>query len=79
MSYANDEINCGITSTAFSASGRLLFAGYETAQVQIWDILKAERVFQLAGHNERVSCLSMNADGSALCTGSWDFSLRVWA
>jgi len=79
MSYSHDEIMCGVTSTAFSASGRLLFAAYETAQCQVWDILKAERVFQLAAHSDRVSCLAMTGDGTALCTGSWDFSLKVWA
>jgi hypothetical protein len=29
------------------------------------------------GHSSRVSCLGMASDGSALCTGSWDTSLKV--
>jgi hypothetical protein len=29
------------------------------------------------GHCSRVSCLGMASDGSALCTGSWDTSLKV--
>lgn len=28
-------------------------------------------------HEARVSCLDLSADGSALCTGSWDTSLKV--
>ena len=28
-------------------------------------------------HKNRISCLGMSADGSALCTGSWDSNLKV--
>lgn len=35
----------------------------------------------LTGHENRVSCLGVSVDGMALCTGSWDSTLRVsdWA
>jgi guanine nucleotide-binding protein G(I)/G(S)/G(T) subunit beta-1 len=75
--YANNNILCGITSVAFSGSGRLLFAGYEDYNVNVWDVLKGERVGVLAGHENRVSCLGVSPDGNALCTGSWDSVLKV--
>ena len=28
-------------------------------------------------HEDRISCLGLSADGSALCTGSWDTNLKV--
>lgn len=28
-------------------------------------------------HEGRISCLGLSADGSALCTGSWDTNLKV--
>lgn len=28
-------------------------------------------------HDSRISCLGLSADGSALCTGSWDTNLKV--
>ena len=31
----------------------------------------------LTGHENRVSCLGVSVDGMALCTGSWDSTLRV--
>ena len=31
------------------------------------------------GHENRVSCLGVNSTGEALCTGSWDTYLKVWA
>ncbi|KAL0094833.1 G protein beta subunit [Phycomyces blakesleeanus] len=77
--YGNDTILHGITSIAFSSSGRLLFAGYDDYSTQIWDTLKGERVGALSGHENRVSCLGVSSDGMALCTGSWDSMLKVWA
>ena len=63
---------CGITSVAFSVSGRLLFAGYDDFECKVWDTLRGERVGSLSGHENRVSCLGVSNDGISLCTGSWD-------
>ncbi len=41
--YSHDNIICGITSAAFSKSGRLLFAGYDDFNTNVWDTLKQER------------------------------------
>ena len=43
----------------------------------MWDTLKGERVGVLTGHENRVSCLGVSVDGMALCTGSWDSTLKV--
>lgn len=42
--YAHESIICGITSVAFSLSGRLLFAGYDDFNCNVWDSMKCERV-----------------------------------
>lgn len=75
--FVHDNILCGITSVAFSVSGRILFAGYDDNNVNVWDTLKGERVGVLSGHENRVSCLGVSQDGMALCTGSWDSLLKV--
>lgn len=75
--YAHDNILCGITSVAFSTSGRVLFAGYDDYNCNVWDTLKGERVGVLSGHDNRISCLGVSGDGIALCTGSWDSLLKV--
>ena len=41
--YNHDNIICGITSVAFSKSGRLLMAGYDDHNCNIWDTVRAER------------------------------------
>ena len=78
-SFTHDNILCGITSVAFSISGRILFGGYDDWTCNVWDTLRGERVGVLTGHENRVSCLGVSIDGMALCTGSWDSTLRVRA
>ncbi|KAK9108839.1 hypothetical protein Sjap_016899 [Stephania japonica] len=72
-----------VTSIAFSVSGRLLFVGYSNRNCYIWDTIMARVVLDLGSlqnsHDDRVSCLALSADGSALCTGSWDRNLKIWA
>lgn len=75
--YAHDNILCGITSVAFSNSGRVLFAGYDDYNCNVWDTLKGERIGVLSGHDNRISTLGVSGDGIALCTGSWDSLLKV--
>jgi guanine nucleotide-binding protein G(I)/G(S)/G(T) subunit beta-1 len=83
--FENDDILSGVSSVAFSRSGRLLFAGYDDYNVYVWDVLagcesqKQNHLFQLTGHERRVSCLGVNSTGQALCTGSWDTLLKIWA
>uniref|UniRef100_A0A8C6KD82 Guanine nucleotide binding protein (G protein), beta polypeptide 3a n=1 Tax=Nothobranchius furzeri TaxID=105023 RepID=A0A8C6KD82_NOTFU len=78
ITYQDSSIMCGVTSLAPSLSGRLILAGYDDFNVNIWDTLKAERVGVLAGHDNRVSCIGVSADGMACCTGSWDSFLKIW-
>jgi len=77
--FHNEKILCGITSLAFSKSGSLLFAGYDDYNCYAWDTRLGQLVDQLVGHDNRVSCLGVTDDGKALCTGSWDTLLKVWA
>jgi guanine nucleotide-binding protein G(I)/G(S)/G(T) subunit beta-1 len=77
--YANEKILCGITSVAFSKTGKMLFAGYDDYNCYVWDTQLGQLVDQLIGHDNRVSCLGVTDDGKALCTGSWDTLLKIWA
>lgn len=79
--FKNDMVLCGITSVTFSRSGRVLFAGYDDYNCLGWDILGSTEKshYQLQGHENRVSCLGVSPTGDALCTGSWDTLLKIWA
>lgn len=76
--FSDPALVQGVTSIAFSKSGRLLFAGYDDFNVNVWDTLRGERVDTLAYHQQRVSCVGVSPDGNGLCTGSWDSSLAIW-
>ena len=75
--YSKSSIIFGVNSVDFSTSGRILFAGYNDYTINAWDTLKCTRINVLYGHENRVSCVRMSPDGTALCTGSWDTTLRV--
>ncbi|XP_065060024.1 guanine nucleotide-binding protein subunit beta-5a-like [Rhopilema esculentum] len=77
--YAKDSILFGATSIDFSASGRLMFAGYNDYLVRVWDTLKISEASILYGHENRVSTLQVSPDGTAIATGSWDNNIKVWA
>eukprot|EP01029_Cantina_marsupialis_P030972 TRINITY_DN8674_c0_g1_i1.p1 TRINITY_DN8674_c0_g1~~TRINITY_DN8674_c0_g1_i1.p1 ORF type:complete len:347 (+),score=95.33 TRINITY_DN8674_c0_g1_i1:63-1103(+) len=78
--FSDESIFNGVTSIDFSKSGRLLFAGYDDHVCHVWDTIGRESmVCSLSTHEQRVSCLGVNPDGTALCTGSWDTFLKVWA
>mmetsp|Transcript_19786 Transcript_19786/g.27631 ORF Transcript_19786/g.27631 Transcript_19786/m.27631 type:complete len:343 (+) Transcript_19786:307-1335(+) len=77
--YHDDKKFCCVTSVDFSITGKLLFAGYDDYHVQVWNVANGQKPDTLEQHENRVSCLGVSGDGKALCTGSWDTYLRIWA
>jgi len=78
--YSMSGVLAGVTSLCFSSSGKYIFAGFDdNPYLCVYDTLLAESV-QLLNHlQKRVSCVGMQCHGYALCTGSWDYNLRIWA
>uniref|UniRef100_A0A6G3MFR8 Guanine nucleotide-binding protein G(I)/G(S)/G(T) subunit beta-1 (Trinotate prediction) n=1 Tax=Henneguya salminicola TaxID=69463 RepID=A0A6G3MFR8_HENSL len=79
LTFDTNGVKVGCTSLSFSLSGRLLFVGQDDHVVNVRDTLKGDVVCRLTDHDNRISCLSVSPDGSALCTGSWDNLLRIYA
>jgi guanine nucleotide-binding protein G(I)/G(S)/G(T) subunit beta-1 len=74
--------DAGFTSIDASASGRLVFCGHSEGSVVAYDVLGATKdpAFVLSNaHEEYVSCVGVSPTGEALCTGSWDFNLKIFA
>jgi guanine nucleotide-binding protein G(I)/G(S)/G(T) subunit beta-1 len=73
----------GMTSVACSKSGRLIFAGHSDASVLAYDTLSSrpmEPTFIInQAHDNHISCVGVSPNGDALCTGSWDYVLKIWA
>ena len=86
-----ESSNCGITSVAFSRTGRYIFggslavlfsngnflSGYDNYSAMMFDVLFGKSLSTLQAHDNRVSCLGVPQDGLVLCTGSWDSFLKV--
>lgn len=77
--YAEDKVVCGITSMAFSQSGKFIFGGYDDYNIYVWDTLRGCSISSLSGHENRVTCVGVPKTGQCLCTGSWDLMVRIWA
>lgn len=68
-----------VCAESFSKSGRFLFTGYDNSICIVWDMLCGGIAAQLHGHDSRISCTGVSPNGLAVCTGSWDSLLKVWA
>jgi guanine nucleotide-binding protein G(I)/G(S)/G(T) subunit beta-1 len=82
--FYSSRQKAGSTCVSFSRTGRLLFASFDEGAIKVFDTLTGNGidVKEFSGHNkhdERVSCVSVSKDGSALCSASWDTFLRIWA
>lgn len=78
--FSKDSAMLGVFSVCFSKSGRLLFAGNGENVCNAWDTLATDGTcFEMRGHGDRVSTVGVNSTGNALCTGSWDQTVMVWA
>eukprot|EP00943_MAST-04B_sp_MAST-4B-sp1_P003949 g3949.t1 len=84
----NDEgVIHGITSLAVSNSGKIIFAGQDDYNCMMWNTLDSTKEpIRLGGtsalmhtHENRLSTVGISPDGNALCTGSWDTVLKIWA
>ena len=76
-----DKGDEGLTSASLSKSGRILFAGHSNSSVVAWDVLGGSLpAFVLSNaHDKYVSDIGVNPKGDALCTASWDTTLKIWA
>jgi len=78
--FGDEKLPVPITSVSYSHSGRYLFGGYDDFSARVWDVIKGELLEPvLQSHEKRVSCIGVSGHGQALCTGSWDDSLKIWA
>jgi len=67
------------TSLAFSSTGRLLFTSYSDGSCLVWDTLKGDKKHEIPKpHDKRITSIGVSGDGCALCTASWDTTMKIW-
>lgn len=76
--YSHGTDHAGVTSVAFSKSGRVLVSASEDNHAQLWDTLRSERIGLLQGHDARIASVRVSPAGNAVATGGWDAKVLVW-
>ncbi|CAH2305189.1 angio-associated migratory cell [Pelobates cultripes] len=72
--------NCPVTCGQFLPDGKKAVVGYEDGSVRIWDLKQGSTVHVVKGsdgHNGPLTCVSSNADGSLVLTGSVDCDTKM--
>ncbi|KAJ9629370.1 U3 snoRNP protein [Taxawa tesnikishii (nom. ined.)] len=68
------------SSLAVDPSGEVVAAGsLDDSNIHIWSVQTGQLLDQLAGHESPVSSLAFAPNGSALVSGSWDHTVRIWS
>ncbi|KAF2455633.1 WD40-repeat-containing domain protein [Lineolata rhizophorae] len=67
------------SSLAVDPSGEVVCAGsLDSFDIHIWSVQTGQLLDQLSGHEGPVSSLAFAPDSSALVSGSWDHTVRIW-
>ncbi|KAG9300737.1 hypothetical protein G9A89_023535 [Geosiphon pyriformis] len=67
-----------VTAVCFSEAGDSIFAGGLDNEITSWDLRKKIAAYNLKGHIDTISGLSLSPDGSYLLSNSMDNTVRIW-
>lgn len=68
------------SSLAVDPSGEIVAAGsLDSFDIHIWNVQTGQLLDQLSGHEGPVSSLSFTPNSTALVSGSWDHTVRIWS
>jgi len=68
-----------LMSICMSRSGRYTYMGSTTGQITVCDTFCVNKWKMVAAHEKYLNCMSMAKDGSAMATGSYDATCKIWS
>jgi WD40 repeat protein len=74
-----NRIKDNIRSVVTSSDGSKLVLGLRSGKILSIDIDTPTKIYELVGHTDIVSTLSIDSTGERLASGSWDRTLRIWS
>lgn len=75
--YKPPTADTSFTSVGVSLSGRLLLAASDDSKIHMWDVA-GQHLGSMAGHENRITQISVAPAGFAVASSSWDNQVRIW-
>lgn len=74
----NLETPYQVTAVCFNDTSEQVVSGSIDNCLKVWDLRKNEVVFEMKGHTDTITGLSLSPDGAYVLSNSMDNTLRVW-
>ena len=78
MSFFKSAITGSIHSICFSPKGNYLISGNRYGIITVWETSSGKFLKLFSNHDDLISSVVINVDGTYLATGSWDESIKLW-
>ena len=63
---------------AWDAGGRILVSGGEDGTIRLWDVVSAELLRTVTGHNDQILSIAISPDGGMVASGGIDKTIKLW-
>jgi WD40 repeat protein len=74
----HDDAGNSVLALDFGVQDKLLASGDIQGNVIVWDFMSKDMLYNLRGHQARITQLEFSPDGSVLASSSNDGSVRMW-